>query len=87
MSQTQDVWVRAHGHPPSQTKSIPNGRRNCCNFEPVARPHPAIGRTLHVPKWFTSVLSCPVMDQAGRRGAGFARFPGFLDFELVYPAA
>jgi len=37
-----------------------------------------------VPIWFTSVLSRPMTDQAGRREAGFARFLCFLRFEAVY---
>jgi len=36
MSQTQDVRVLAHGHPPSKTKSVQHGRRK----PPSSRPSP-----------------------------------------------
>jgi hypothetical protein len=40
MSQTQGVWVLAHGHHPSKTKSVQNGRRKIDSRPPSPNPLP-----------------------------------------------
>jgi len=52
---------------------------------PKERWYPIQVKQKCVPIWFTSVLSCPMTDQSGRRKAGIARFLRLLGFEAVYP--